>query len=982
MAHNKILFEPPPNRRVAKERDDPWWLLEHGTPNDMDRAALDDAVTRTLVERRLPRVTIAERLIYWWTYDDLVIPLDDLLAVIEKHKIRPEQEATWKALAFRYLGERHGVSPEVAEEQWKQQEAEKRERSEREQRERQVAEERAKLLRLEEERKVQQEKDRADRTQRFRLRVEPILTTSYLTADAAFDCDPEAQQLGTGALAAAKAAFVQRWFTERDGTVLSSEQAHAVAETGKDLLVVARAGSGKTRIVVSRAEFLLRHCGVSPNQILILAFNRRAASEVQQRLSKVSSGRPPHVMTFHALAHAVVHPDEDLIFDETEARPEMSRAVQGVIDHHLHSQRYRPIIRDLMLAYFRNEWDQIVAGAFHLDKKEFLTHRRSLARETLRGEFVKSAGEKIIANTLFEHGVRYHYERNFRWGDTNYRPDFTIPVTPATGLIVEYFGLAGEPDYDEMSNRKREFWRTRSGWELIEVSADDLRRLGDEDFSSDLLRRLSQAGAEVSRRTEDEIWEMVRARAVDRFSMLMRTFISRCRKKHWSSDDLRRAILTRQADRCSIMETNFLTIGASVYGRYLAFLASAGKEDFDGLLWRAAQAVRAGHTRFARDRGRERGDLRALRFVMVDEFQDFSRMFFEIVSAIRGHNPDANWFCVGDDWQAINGFAGAETTFFGGFESYFAGGKRHELTSNFRSAASVVAAGNALMTGRGSSAKATRSEAGLVTVCDMAAFVPSNAERVLHGADEITPALLRVILDRLNRNEDLVLLARRNEVPWFVRTQAKTGRGLQAFVEHIRSFLPEEDRVRVKASTVHSFKGLEETAVVVIDALGGSYPLIHPTWGFLRVFGDTLTQIVEDERRLFYVAASRAVKTLLLFTESHRESEFLRDILHKAPISKLDWRALSPVGEFLEIGIYDAFDTKNELRRRGYSWDNQRRAWCRAVPRDGFSFEALTRQAWVRAVGRVEVRSMASQLLYEWSSHPNQNRAATDDIPF
>ena len=216
----------------------------------------------------------------------------------------------------------------------------------------------------------------------------------------------------------------------------------------------------------------------------------------------------------------------------------------------------------------------------------------------------------------------------------------------------------------------------------------------------------------------------------------------------------------------------------------------------------------------------------------------------------------------------------------------------------------------------------------------------------------------------------------------FVRNQAKTGRGLQAFVEHIRSFLPEEDRVRVKASTVHSFKGLEETAVVVIDALGGSYPLIHQTWGFLRVFGDTLTQIVEDERRLFYVAASRAVKTLLLFTESHRESEFLRDILHKAPISKLDWRALSPVGEFLEIGIYDAFDTKNELRRRGYRWDNQRRAWCRAVPRDGFSFEALTRQAWVRAVGRVEVRSMASQLLYEWSSHPNQNRAATDDIPF
>ena len=45
--------------------------------------------------------------------------------------------------------------------------------------------------------------------------------------------------------------------------------------------------------------------------------------------------------------------------------------------------------------------------------------RSSLPRETLRGEYVKSFGERLIANTLFEHDIDYRYERNFRWSGVN-----------------------------------------------------------------------------------------------------------------------------------------------------------------------------------------------------------------------------------------------------------------------------------------------------------------------------------------------------------------------------------------------------------------------------------------------------------------------------------------------------------------------------------------------------------------------------------
>ena len=55
--------------------------------------------------------------------------------------------------------------------------------------------------------------------------------------------------------------------------------------------------------VVSRALFLVGHCGVRPGEILILAFNRKAVEDVKARLEHCLPSPPlPHVMTFHALA--------------------------------------------------------------------------------------------------------------------------------------------------------------------------------------------------------------------------------------------------------------------------------------------------------------------------------------------------------------------------------------------------------------------------------------------------------------------------------------------------------------------------------------------------------------------------------------------------------------------------------------------------------------------------------------------------------
>ncbi|MHC5732844.1 MAG: PDDEXK family nuclease, partial [Nostoc sp.] len=88
-----------------------------------------------------------------------------------------------------------------------------------------------------------------------------------------------------------------------------------------------------------------------------------------------------------------------------------------------------------------------------------LRYRRSLPREGLDGNYYKSFGEKVIANFLLEHNITYKYERNFWWDGINYRPDFTIVTGENQGIVIEYFGLEGDPDYDIMSEQKREYWQ-------------------------------------------------------------------------------------------------------------------------------------------------------------------------------------------------------------------------------------------------------------------------------------------------------------------------------------------------------------------------------------------------------------------------------------------------------------------------------------------------------------------------------------------
>lgn len=616
--------------------------------------------------------------------------------------------------------------------------------------------------------RLTEERNRAERKEALLERLKAAFVDDFIGADQLFLHDPHSRLLGAAEYDELRIAFVRDWSRGELPRPLDNEQSAAVAAASGDALVIARAGSGKTTTPVGRALFLQRHCHVNAQELMLLAFNKKAADEIKVRLGSSLGDQLPHVMTFHALAHALVHPAQQLIYDDPRNdHLGLSRELQTVVEEHIRSGELGDQIKTLMLAHFREDWERISAGRFHLAMDEFLAHRRALPRESLRGEQVKSFGERVIANTLFEHGLEYQYERNFRWASTRYCPDFAIPTGPNGGVIIEYFGMEGDPDYDAMSEGKRAFWRNHRQWKLLEFSARDLARLGAERFAQEVLRKLQAEGIHGERRTEEEIWSLVRVRAIDRFTEAMRTFVSRARKENISIRAMDQMIQTH--DPCSTAERLFLFVGVSMYADYLRRLADAEMEDFDGLMWRAVELVRSGQARFTRDRQRERGDLSGLRFILIDEFQDLTPSFFELLDGIRTINPRVRIFCVGDDWQAINGFAGSDTRFLREFESHFPNGTRHYIRSNFRSTSSVVKTGNAVMAREGGpGGVATRTDPGKVWLCRIGHFEPTAAEQQRHRGDDTTPAVARLCRNFLSQGLDVAILGRRRNIPWYI----------------------------------------------------------------------------------------------------------------------------------------------------------------------------------------------------------------------
>ncbi|MGH7869365.1 MAG: UvrD-helicase domain-containing protein, partial [Candidatus Dormibacteraceae bacterium] len=118
---------------------------------------------------------------------------------------------------------------------------------------------------------------------------------------------------------------------------LNEPQREAVLHPEGPLLVLAGAGSGKTRVLTMRIAHLIAERGVAAERILALTFTNKAAKEMRTRLGGLLGSAPKGLWigTFHAIATRMLRPYADrlgfqagfAIFDEDDARSILKRAL-------------------------------------------------------------------------------------------------------------------------------------------------------------------------------------------------------------------------------------------------------------------------------------------------------------------------------------------------------------------------------------------------------------------------------------------------------------------------------------------------------------------------------------------------------------------------------------------------------------------------------------------------------------------------------
>ena len=698
----------------------------------------------------------------------------------------------------------------------------------------------------------------------------------------------------------------------RSGTP-SKAQLAAIGDVSQNCLLRARAGSGKTTVLKQKIDLLLRKTKIQPDEIMALAFNGPAAAEIKRKVqSDFNHLTFSNSRTFHSLAYRIVNPVQKPLQDK-----EQSQYIESLLKGEMNPA----VIQDIY-EFFRMEMAEIQNLGSLLNEHDFYHMRRNSTHQTLKDEQVKSTGEKWIADFLFEHDLRYAYERSWSIDAKNkagnYHPDFSIAVQRnGTDVVLEHWGIdefdskrlvpehwtKSWDQYRSEMDWKRNYWREYNSLYpkkpivFIETSIRDMRG-GREKFENILKQKLIDIKVLVMKLPLETLQNEVVRTQTPKLVKSIRSFIQRAKKACLSPRAVDQKL--RGFEFESKKEEVFVKLATRMYHRYQESLL--GRLDYDDLLREAAEKIhqQKGMISIATD-DHSRIALDKIKWIMIDEYQDFSQLFFNLLDSFRTYNPEVKFFCVGDNWQAINGFAGADLKFFDDFDSYFKSATILDLPDNYRSQSNIVDQANSFMrhkTGEPSIAKngdLTRSPIIKYHANDVYINFDNHdphKEHEIYKTREISKGELKNIdpaykMARLFRlcqkiikqyslkDTTFMILRRGNYLAYrYSNLELFKAKLKKVFDElDISQFRDFDDQVR--CVTAHRSKGDEADVVIVLNVDERKFPQFHPDNLLYRILGVTVGDVYEEEERLFYVAITRAKKELYLVTEKNRESEFL-----------------------------------------------------------------------------------------------------------
>lgn len=666
-----------------------------------------------------------------------------------------------------------------------------------------------------------------------------------------------------------------RWegFLDRvESKPLTTEQRRAVLSDEDATLVLAGAGSGKTSVITAKVAHLLESGNRSAEEILPLAFGKDAANELATRIGRASNA-PVKAWTFHSLAYHIIGNVEG-------TKPPLA-------SHAADQKRYSDVIRRILRQLVAS--DQKIANAvtdwftqFPIEcgsewnfetKHAWYTHVESLNLRTLQGEKVRSYEEFLIANWLYRNGIEYEYEPQYEHrlpgsGKRGYTPDFLLTES---GVYLEHFGVRKEKSHIGLPDRlvtapfvnRKEYLASIEWKRKVHASFETylIESYSYEREEGCLLVSLAEKLAPhvtLRPRPLETIYDrVVEMGHVDVLTQLLGTFLLQFKGGSYAL-----SACEAKADKLNMGARGraFLAVFGAVFNRYQQELGS--RIDFEDMVLRAA-----GHV--------EKGAYESpFRHILVDEFQDISQDRARLLAALKARHLDARVFAVGDDWQSIYRFTGADIQIMRNFGPKFGGefGSQkgihqvENLGRTFRSVDKIALAARCFILQN-----------------------PAQIEKTIIPAGETEGPALRVVWTKKAKcgHELHDTLANLSDESAADRAAGKLACVLLlGRYRHEKPDMAALGRIFPKLSmifkTIHGAKGLEADHVVILGCNNGKH-------GFpSEITDDPILSLVSpegepfqhaEERRIMYVAMTRARSTVTLLASEVEPSCFVRELV-------------------------------------------------------------------------------------------------------
>ncbi len=661
---------------------------------------------------------------------------------------------------------------------------------------------------------------------------------------------------------------------------LNDKQQEAVISEEKRLLVLAGAGSGKTKTLLQKLIYLIEEKKVSPSSILAITFTKNATNEMIDRLiisadktgdyekllfdKRVSKGDKDReryiqqkknkwidgltIKTFHSFCYSILRNYGVNEFDNKfriigdEKRDDEDELSKHVAPETVFEVVHKLLIEqcedtEYLLQLKRYILDYII-DKIHLKKADpkFLP-KDGKYFTTLDGTKVRSKSEQFIADWLYRHSIKYEYEPLLNVKDFSFHPDFYIP---AANLYIEHIS---EKSYSTQ-NKEEQF---KKGNLLLVKTFESMTTdsaLFNHTLDKIVKNRLPSNYHKTVTLNFKEEFHGYQEDVKDFVQQIMR--ITDMIKVE--NNDIDSVLENARKDQHERVR-NFYELANPIVKKYINYCTDKSYLDFNDLISRSISLFKNYPDISNKYKSK-------YKYILVDEFQDVNNLQVDLIKLLL--TDQTQLFCVGDDWQSIYGFRGSNVSYIIEFEKHFKNAKIIKLNLNYRSTQNIVGASNEVIKHNKfkveKEVKASKKSEHKIVV-----YAGNSEEENLQFCFD----KVRELLDDGLNNDEILFLYRRNKM----------------FIPYFYKF--KNEGIKVQGKTIHASKGLEAKVVFIIGLTEG-YGGFPDIWLEDRIFQVIKKAnhdlLMEEERRLFYVAITRAKDKLFLITEKGNESSFLKEI--------------------------------------------------------------------------------------------------------